>query len=95
MAKAIILTLGFEEKFAIRMITRHGLDKGDYIVILTGPLVDKTKKVITYLQDFIQKYFKEEIGFEVSCYEVFHILFVKFNTSVDSHLPVGGPQPIH
>ena len=65
MSRLFILTIGFEEKFAIRMITRHGLDIGDKLLIITGPIIDKVEKTITFLKDFIAKYYGKEIELEV------------------------------
>ena len=66
MSRLFILTIGFEEKFAIRMITRHGLDIGDKLLIITGPIIDKVEKTITFLKDFIAKYYGKEIELEAS-----------------------------
>jgi len=61
MPRLLILTLGFEERFAFRMLTRYGLDRGDHILLLTGKLVEKTMKAITMIEEFIKKYFLGEI----------------------------------
>ena len=59
-----VLTLGFEEKYAVRMITRHGLDKGDRLLIITGPRVEKSEKAISYLKEFVNRYYPQEVGIE-------------------------------
>jgi len=60
-----VLTLGFEEKYAVRMITRHGLDKGDKLLIVTGPRVEKAEKAISYLKEFVSRYYPQEVGVEI------------------------------
>ncbi|RLE57410.1 MAG: hypothetical protein DRJ40_03645 [Thermoprotei archaeon] len=68
MTRLLVLTLGFEEKFAFRMLTRHGLDRGDRILILTGRAVERTVKAIETIKEFVKKYFPGEI--DVEFYEV-------------------------
>ena len=63
--KLFILTLGFEEKFAVRMITRHGLDEGDSLIAITGPRVEKVERTIVYLHEFISKYYSGDVHFSV------------------------------
>lgn len=46
-------TIGFEEKFALRALIRVGLEPKDAIIILTGPLVEKTVKAIDTLRKFL------------------------------------------
>ncbi len=65
MRKLFIFTLGFEEKFAIRMITAHGLDEGDKLLMITGPLVEKTQRTISFIRDFLNKYFSGKVAMEV------------------------------
>jgi len=62
MKKLIIATLGFEEKFMIRTITRHGLDKGDKILLLTGPSTDKSAIAINLVKEFITKYYGKDVA---------------------------------
>jgi len=66
MAKAVLLTLGFEEKFAVRALVRRGLEVGDLVVLVTGPIIDKVAKAINYVKEFL-KYFE---GVNVQVFEV-------------------------
>jgi len=63
LGKAVVLTLGFEEKFAVRTLVRRGLEPGDKVVLITGPIIDKTLKAINYLKNFLE-YF-EDVELEV------------------------------
>lgn len=65
MARVIITTLGFEEKFTVRSITRHGLDKGDKIVLITGPKVERSEKAISFIKEFISKYYPLEVSLNI------------------------------
>jgi len=74
MARALFITLGFEEKFAVRALTRHGLDKGDKITLVTGPRIDKVDKAINFISDFILKYYGGEVDLhveEVSVHDIY------------------------
>ena len=44
MAKLVVSTLGFEEKWAIRAVLTYGLEPGDHILVITGPIIDKVKR---------------------------------------------------
>jgi CRISPR-associated protein Csa3 len=44
MAKAIVASFGFDEKFVVRAILRHGLSTGDMVVLVTGKLVERVVK---------------------------------------------------
>ncbi len=66
MAKAVAVTLGFEEKFAVRALVRKGLEPGDYVVIITGPVMDKVAKAVDYVRGFL-KYFE---GVDMDVFEV-------------------------
>ncbi len=61
-----MVTLGFEEKFAVRALVRRGLGIGDCVIALTGPIIDKVRKAIEYLGNFL-KYFE---GIEFNVIEV-------------------------
>jgi len=60
-----VLTLGFEEKYAVRMVTRHGLDRGDELLVVTGPRVERSERAINYLREFVGRYYQGEVGFSV------------------------------
>mgnify|MGYP000433296943 CR=1 FL=1 len=38
-----VLTPGFEEKYAMRMVTRHGLDRSDELLV-TGPRIERSER---------------------------------------------------
>ncbi|MEM4500875.1 MAG: CRISPR-associated CARF protein Csa3 [Thermofilum sp.] len=59
-----VVTLGFEEKFAVRMITRHGLDKGDRILLVTGPQAAPAKRAASFLSEFVSRYYGGEVAVE-------------------------------
>ncbi|RLI25333.1 hypothetical protein DRO58_06505, partial [Candidatus Bathyarchaeota archaeon] len=51
---------GFEEKFALRGLTRHGISKGDRLILLTGPTIERVRKAASYVRNFIDKYYSGE-----------------------------------
>jgi len=53
MKKALILTLGFDEKFCYRAITRHKISEGDKIVLITATLVEKVRKAYEWIKAFV------------------------------------------
>lgn len=58
MPRMLLFTLGFEEKFAIRAFTRHGLDAGDRILLLTAkPAVDRVVRAYGVLKEFVERYY--------------------------------------
>ncbi|MGB9622230.1 MAG: CRISPR-associated CARF protein Csa3 [Candidatus Bathyarchaeia archaeon] len=61
MRKLIVATIGFEEKFMIRAITRHGLDRGDQILLLTGPSTEKSMNTVNLIRGFITKYYDKDV----------------------------------
>jgi CRISPR-associated protein Csa3 len=57
--KVLILSLGFDERFAIRSILRTGLSRGDKVLIFTAePIVDKAEKALKIILEFLKKYFE-------------------------------------
>jgi CRISPR-associated protein Csa3 len=60
-----VITLGFEEKFAVRMITRHGLDKGDRLLLVTGPRTPQSDRAASFLSEFARRYYGGEVAVEV------------------------------
>jgi len=57
--KTLILSLGFDERFAIRSVLRTGLSRGDRVLIFTAePIVDKTEKALKIVLEFLKKYFE-------------------------------------
>jgi len=65
MNRALIITLGFEEKFALRGLTRHGISKGDRLILLTGPTIERVRKAASYVRDFIDKYYSGEVSVDL------------------------------
>ena len=62
MTKALVATIGFDEKFIIRMITREGLNPGDKLFLYTlEPVGDKALKAIRSVRDFVFKYHGREV----------------------------------
>lgn len=56
MKKALIMTLGFDEKFCYRAVLRHGMREGDVIVLLTASLVDRVKRAYDWIRVFAESY---------------------------------------
>jgi len=55
--KILILTLGFDERFAIRALLRTGLGRGDEVLILLAePLDERAIKAWRTVKEFISKY---------------------------------------
>ncbi|MEM2195341.1 MAG: CRISPR-associated CARF protein Csa3 [Candidatus Methanomethylicia archaeon] len=65
MTRALFITLGFEEKFAVRALTRHGLDKHDKIILITGTRIEKVDRAIGFISEFISKYYGDEVKLRV------------------------------
>ena len=65
MSRLFVITLGFEEKFAVRMITRHGLDAGDHLLLVTGPRTRQSERAARFLQGFVAQYYGGDVGLEV------------------------------
>ena len=59
MKTALICTLGFDEKFAIRSILRNGLSEGDRLVLITVELIEKVGKAYTTIEKLINTSFEE------------------------------------
>ena len=56
--KLLILTLGFDEKFAVRALLRAGLSFGDKAVIfLAEPLDERAVKAWRTVEDIVSRYF--------------------------------------
>ena len=55
--RLIILTLGFDEKFAVRGILRYAPKPDDVVAIITAsPLVEKAEKALKTLLDILKSY---------------------------------------
>ncbi len=65
MGKALILTLGFEEKFCYRAILRHGIEEGDRVILITAGLIDKVRKAYENIKTFIYTSFGEKVKVEL------------------------------
>ena len=61
MRTALILTLGFDEKFCYRAILRHGIKEGDKIILLTAGLVERVKKAYEWIKAFVERSYDVEV----------------------------------
>lgn len=62
--KVLVLTLGFDEKFAIRSLMRHSNGLNKVIIIVAEPVEERAQKALTTVKDFIER-FMESIEYEV------------------------------
>ncbi len=53
MKSALIVTLGFDEKFCYRAILRNEIKDGDTIILLTAGVVDKVKRAYELVERFV------------------------------------------
>ena len=93
MKTALILTLGFDEKFCYRAILRHGIKEGDKIILITAGLVEKVKKAYEWIKAFVERSYDVEVrliqidvkDFTKAIREVMHILgeFKDYNLIVN------------
>ena len=65
MRKALVSTLGFDEKFCYRAILRHGLKEGDKIILITAKVVDRVKEAYEWIKKFIEKSYSESVDVEL------------------------------
>lgn len=61
MRTALILTLGFDEKFCCRAILRHGIKEGDKIILITAGLVEKVRKAYEWIKAFVERSYDVEV----------------------------------
>jgi len=61
MKTALILTLGFDEKFCFRALLRHEIKEGDEIVLITAGLVDKVKKAYEWIKTVVERSYDVKI----------------------------------
>ena len=61
MKTALILTLGFDERFCFRAILRHGIKEGDEIVLITAGLVDRVKKAYEWIKTMVERSYDVEV----------------------------------
>ncbi len=61
MKTALILTLGFDERFCCRAILRHGIGEGDVIILLTAGLVERVKKAYEWIKAFVERSYDVEV----------------------------------
>ncbi|HIP25485.1 MAG TPA: CRISPR locus-related DNA-binding protein [Archaeoglobus profundus] len=61
MKTALILTLGFDERFCFRAILRHEIKEGDEIVLITAGLVDKVKKAYEWIKTVVERSYDVKI----------------------------------
>jgi len=61
MKTALILTLGFDERFCFRAILRHGIKEGDEVVLITAGLVDRVKKAYEWIKTMVERSYDVEV----------------------------------
>jgi len=54
MKTALVLTLGFDEKFCYRAILRHGISEGDRIILLTAGAEERVRKAFEWIRRFVE-----------------------------------------
>ncbi len=85
MSRLLVFTLGFDERFAVRSIIRHGLDSGDKVLLITSsPVVDRVRRAYAVVEDFIRKYCSDRVLLEL--FEVDASKFVSAVHDVKSKL---------
>lgn len=56
--KIVVVTLGFDEKFAIRGLLRSGLSFGDRVLVFTvRPIDERVERALGVLRNFVSKYY--------------------------------------
>jgi len=54
------ITMGFDEKFALRAVTRRGLKSGDeIIVVMSKPTDERAERAFRHFSDFLSKVFQD------------------------------------
>lgn len=65
MIKVVAVTLGFDEKFAIRGLLRIGLNSGDRVLVFTAiPIDDRVERALNILREFVSRYY-DDVTFKV------------------------------
>jgi len=54
--KVLVLTLGFDEKFAIRSLMRHSNDLSKTIIIMAEPVEERAQRALVTVKDFIERF---------------------------------------
>jgi len=86
--KVLVFTLGFDIKFHIKSILRHGRNLSKIIIVLSKPLDDRAQKAFDELKKFINEYVG--ISFEavtidpLDFYSSIKILREKFRENIGS-----------
>jgi len=65
MPKALISTLGFDEKFCYRAVLRHGIREGDKIILVTAKLVEKVLKAFDQVRSFVTTSYGDKVSIKV------------------------------
>jgi len=55
LARALVASFGFDEKFVVRAIIRHGIGSGDLVVLVTSTPTEKTLSAYKYVADIAGK----------------------------------------
>ncbi len=51
MPRALVASFGFDEKYVVRAIIRHGVGAGDKVVLVTSKKTEKTEKAYGYVKE--------------------------------------------
>lgn len=65
MKKALIVTLGFDERFCYRAILRHGIREGDIVILITARLIDRVRKAYDLVNSFMRTSFGDSVKIEL------------------------------
>jgi len=74
MPKALISTLGFDEKFCYRAILRHGIREDDKVILITAKLVERTLKAFEMIRNFLISSYGSKVSIEVVEVDVKNII---------------------
>jgi CRISPR-associated protein Csa3 len=63
--KVFIITLGFDEKFALRCLFRNGVEEGDRVILLASSDDNRVKSAFENVRRIVEKTFEGEIKVEL------------------------------
>ena len=55
MPRALVASFGFDERFVVRAIIRHGIGVGDLLLLITSTSTEKTLTAYNYVKDLASK----------------------------------------
>ncbi|MCX8205182.1 MAG: CRISPR-associated CARF protein Csa3 [Candidatus Nezhaarchaeota archaeon] len=62
--RVLVLTLGFDEKFAIRALMRHGEGARKVLIVTAEPMEERAQRALSAVEDFLKR-FMETVEYEV------------------------------